>query len=124
MARRLCIVLLFAAAVLGSAQAQEYPTRPITLIVPFPPGGSTSVVARIVAERLSATLGQQIIVDNRGGAGGTIAARAFVGAPPDGYTLFLGYTGTIAIAPSMYPNAGFDPRKDFAPIGRIGSAPA
>jgi tripartite-type tricarboxylate transporter receptor subunit TctC len=124
MATRLCIVLLSAAAVLGSAHAQEYPTRPITLIVPFPPGGSTSVVARIVAERLSATLGQQVIVDNRGGAGGTIAARAFVSAPPDGYTLFLGYTGTIAIAPSMYPNAGFDPRKDFAPIGRIGSAPA
>ena len=93
--------------------------------MPFPPGGSTSVVARIVAERLSATLGQQVIVDNRGGAGGTIAARAFVNAPaPDGYTIFLGYTGTIAIAPSMYPNAGFDPRKDFAPIGRIGSAPA
>ncbi|HEV1999996.1 MAG TPA: tripartite tricarboxylate transporter substrate binding protein [Xanthobacteraceae bacterium] len=124
MARRLCIVLLSAAAVLGAAQAQEYPTRPITLIVPFPPGGSTSVVARIVAERLSATLGQQVIVDNRGGAGGTIAARAFVSAASDGYTLFLGYTGTIAIAPSMYPNAGFDPRKDFAPIGRIGSAPA
>jgi tripartite-type tricarboxylate transporter receptor subunit TctC len=124
MGRRLCTVLLSALAVLGSAQAQEYPTRPITLVVPFPPGGSTSVVARIVAERMSATLGQQIVVDNRGGAGGTIAARAFVNAAPDGYTIFLGYSGTIAIAPSLYPNVGFDPRKDFAPIGRIGSAPA
>ncbi len=124
MARRLCTVLLFVAAALGSAHAQSYPTRPITLVVPFPPGGSTSVVARIVAERMAATLGQQIVVDNRGGAGGTIAARAFVNAPPDGYTIFLGYSGTIAIAPSLYPDVGFDPRKDFAPIGRIGWAPA
>jgi tripartite-type tricarboxylate transporter receptor subunit TctC len=107
-----------------AANAQSYPTRPITLIVPFPPGGSTSVMARIVAERMSVTLGQNIIVDNRGGAGGTIAARAFVNAPPDGYTIFLGYSGTISISPSMYPNVGFDPRKDFAPIGMIGSAPA
>jgi tripartite-type tricarboxylate transporter receptor subunit TctC len=124
MARRLCAVLLSAVAMLASAQAQDYPTRPITLVVPFPPGGSTSVVARIVAERMSAALGQQIVVDNRGGAGGTIAARAFVNAAPDGYTIFLGYSGTIAVAPSLYPNVGFDPRKDFAPIGRIGSAPA
>jgi tripartite-type tricarboxylate transporter receptor subunit TctC len=124
MARRFWLLLSAVAVLASAAHAQDYPTRPITLIVPFPPGGSTSVVARIVAERLSATLGQQIIVDNRGGAGGTIAARAFVNAPPDGYTIFLGYSGTIAIAPSMYPNAGFDPRKDFAPIGRIGSAPA
>src|SRR6202165_3391645 len=112
------------AALVTGVHAQDYPTRPITLIVPFPPGGSTSVWARIMAEPLRAPLGQQVIVDNRGGAGGTIPARAFVNAPPDGYTLFLGYSGTIAIAPSMYPNAGFDPRKDFAPIGRIGSAPA
>ena len=122
--RRFFVGLAAIAALVTGAHAQEYPTRPITLIVPFPPGGSTSVVARIIAERLSATLGQQVIVDNRGGAGGTIAARAFVNAPPDGYTIFLGYSGTISIAPSLYPNAGFDPRKDFAPIGRIGSAPA
>jgi tripartite-type tricarboxylate transporter receptor subunit TctC len=107
-----------------AAKADEYPSRFITLIVPFPPGGSTTVVARIIADRLSATLGQQVVVDNRGGAGGTIAARAFVQASPDGYTIFLGYTGTIAIAPSLYQNPGFDPRKDFAPIGLIGTAPA
>ena len=111
-------------APVSAAHAQDYPFRPITLVVPFPPGGSTSVMARIIAERLGARLGQQIIVDNRGGAGGTIAARAFVHAAPDGYTIFLGYTGTIAIGPSLYPDAGFDPRKDFAPIGLIGSAPA
>jgi tripartite-type tricarboxylate transporter receptor subunit TctC len=120
----LVAVLMAVAMLAPAANAQPYPTRPITLIVPFPPGGSTSVMARIVAERMSATIGQQIVVDNRGGAGGTIAARAFVHAPPDGYTIFLGYSGTISIAPSMYPNVGFDPRKDFAPIGMIGSAPA
>lgn len=108
----------------AGARAQSFPTRPPTLVVPFPPGGSTSVMARIIAETMGELLGQQIVVDNRGGAGGTIAAKAFVRAPPDGYTLLLGYSGTIAIGPSLYPNAGFDPRRDFAPIGLIGSAPA
>ena len=106
------------------ACAQSFPSRPITLIVPFAPGGSTSVVARIVAERLGDVLGQNIIVDNRPGAGGTLAARAFVSSPADGYNLLLGYSGTIAIGPTLYPKAGFDPRRDFAPIGLIGSAPA
>ncbi|MBM0205416.1 tripartite tricarboxylate transporter substrate binding protein [Micromonospora sp. STR1s_5] len=96
----------------------------MTLIVPFPPGGSTSVMARIIAEKMGELLGQNMIVDNRPGAGGTIAAKAFTRAAPDGYTLFLGYSGTIAIGPTLYPNAGFDPLKDFAPIGMIGSAPA
>ncbi|NNM74109.1 Bug family tripartite tricarboxylate transporter substrate binding protein [Enterovirga aerilata] len=115
---------LLPAALLGPASAQDYPTRPLTLIVPFPPGGSTSVMARIVAEKMGELLGQNVIVDNRPGAGGTIAAKAFTRAAPDGYTLFLGYSGTIAIGPTLYPNAGFDPLKDFAPIGLIGSAPA
>ncbi|MBI5114060.1 MAG: tripartite tricarboxylate transporter substrate binding protein [Rhodovulum sp.] len=106
------------------AVGQDYPARTITLVVPFPPGGSTSIVARLVADRMSELLGQQIVVDNRGGAGGTVAARAFTRAAPDGYTLLFGYSGTIAIGPSLYPAAGFDPRKDFAPIGMIGSAPA
>ena len=106
------------------ARAQDYPTRPITLIVPFPPGGSTTIMARIVAERMSANLGQQIVVDNRGGAGGTIGTRAAARSAPDGYTLVLGYTGTLAIGPSLYPQAGYDPRKDFAAIGLIGTAPS
>ena len=126
LSRRRFLATAGAALVLpaSAANAQEFPTRPITLIVPFPPGGSTSVMARIVAERMAVALGQQIVVDNRGGAGGTLAARAFVHAAPDGYTIFLGYSGTIAIGPSLYLNAGFDPRKDFAPIGLIASAPA
>jgi tripartite-type tricarboxylate transporter receptor subunit TctC len=110
-------------ATLGGAAAQDYPNRPITLVVPFPPGGSTTIVARIVADKMSEALGQSIIVDNRGGAGGTIGTRAVSKAAPDGYTILLGYTGTLAIGPSLYANAGYDPRKDFAPIGRIASAP-
>ncbi len=105
------------------AAADDYPNRPITLVVPFPPGGSTSIVGRIVADKMSELLGQQIVVENRGGAGGTIGTRQVAKTTADGYTLLLGYTGTLAIGPSLYSNVGYDPRKDFAPIGRIGSAP-
>jgi tripartite-type tricarboxylate transporter receptor subunit TctC len=107
----------------GPAFAQDYPNRPITLVVPFPPGGSTTIVARVVADEMARMLGQSIIVDNRGGAGGTIGTRGVAAAEPDGYTIALGYTGTLAIGPNLYPNVGYDPRKDFAPIGRIGTAP-
>ena len=103
------------------AAAQDYPSRPITLVVPFPPGGGTDAMARTAAERMSKTLGQQVVVDNRGGAGGTVATRAVAKAAPDGYTILLAYTGTFAINPTLYPNAGYDPRRDFAPIGSIGT---
>ncbi len=106
------------------ARADDYPTRPITLIVPFPPGGSTTVMARNVADKLSVSLGQQIVVENRGGAGGTIGTRSVARATPDGYTILLSYTATMAIAPAMNANAGYDPRKDFVPIGMIGAAPS
>jgi tripartite-type tricarboxylate transporter receptor subunit TctC len=106
------------------ASAQSYPTKPITLVVPFPAGGGNDALARIVAEKMSRSLGQQVVVENRGGAGGTIATRAVAKSPPDGYTILLSYTGTLAINPSLYPNAGYDPRKDFAPIGLIGSLPS
>ena len=105
------------------AGADDSPTRPITLIVPFPPGGSTTVMARNVADKMSATLGQPVVVENRGGAGGTIGTRSVARAAPDGYTILLSYTATMAIAPSMNVNAGYDPRKDFVPIGMIGFAP-
>jgi tripartite-type tricarboxylate transporter receptor subunit TctC len=105
------------------ASAQDYPNRPITLVVPFPPGGSTTIVGRIIADRMSETLGQSIVVDNRGGAGGTIGSRAVSKSAPDGYTILLGYSGTLAIGPTLYGNVGYDPRKDFDPIGRIGTAP-
>ena len=118
-----CLAILVAVMAPPTATAQEYPSRPVVLVSPFPPGGSVSLVARIVAEKMGETLGQSIVVENRGGAGGTIGARSVAKSAPDGYTLLLGYTGTLAIGPSMYPNAGFDPRKDFAPVGRIGTAP-
>ena len=122
MLRMLAVAAALALSTLH-ATAQNYPNRPVTLVVPFPPGGSTTIVARIVADRMAEALGQSIVVDNRGGAGGTIGTRAVAKSPPDGYTLLLGYTGTLAIGPTLYPNAGYDPRKDFAPVGLIGHAP-
>ena len=116
-------VLAVLALAAAPAIAQDYPNRPITLIVPFPPGGSTTIVGRIVADKMSEVLGQSIVVDNRGGAGGTIGSRAVAKSAPDGYTILLGYTGTLAIGPSLYGNVGYDPRTDFEPIGRIGTAP-
>jgi tripartite-type tricarboxylate transporter receptor subunit TctC len=121
------LALLTAAVMSGLATiaaAQNYPTRPITLIVPFPPGGSTTIVARIVTDRMADAIGQQFVVDNRGGAGGTLGTRQAAKSAPDGYTIALGYTGTLAIGPSLFPNVGYDVRADFAPIGRIGVAPS
>ena len=118
-----CLAVAMALAAPCAASAQDYPTRPVVLVSPFPPGGSVSLVARVVAEKMSETLGQSIVVENRGGAGGTIGARYVAKSAADGYTLLLGYTGTLAIGPSLYANAGFEPRKDFAAVGRIGSAP-
>jgi tripartite-type tricarboxylate transporter receptor subunit TctC len=113
----------FDSATLCNCWADDFPNRPITLIVPFPPGGSTTIVGRIVADKMGEALKQSIVVDNRGGAGGTIGSRAVAKSPPDGYTILLGYTGTLAIGPTLYGNVGYDPRKDFEPIGRIGTAP-
>ena len=118
-------VVALIAALLGVqvALAQDYPTRPITLIVPFPAGGGVDVIGRIVAEKLSASLGQQVIVDNRGGAAGVIGTRVAKAAPPDGYTLVMATSGSIAINPTLYANPGYQPLKDLAPIGLISSAP-
>lgn len=111
--------LLFAAPL---AHAQDFPTRPIMLVVPYTAGGGNDAMARIVAEKMSKTLGQQIVIENRGGAGGTIATRAVAKSAPDGYTLVLGGTGTLAINPTLYANVGYDPRKDFEPVGLIATS--
>jgi tripartite-type tricarboxylate transporter receptor subunit TctC len=118
------LALLTAAGTALAAAAETYPARPITVVVPFPPGGSTSMVARIVTDRMADLVGQSFIVDNRGGAGGALGTRQVAKSAPDGYTIALGYTGTLAIGPSLFPNVGYDPRADFTPIGRIGVAPA
>lgn len=122
MNRRAFILLMGSAAAFPRAldAAEDLPSR-ITLIVPFPAGGGNDVLARMVADKLSLALGREIVVDNRAGAGGTIATRAAATARPDGSTLVLGYTGTLSINPTLYPHAGYDPRKDFAPIGLIAS---
>src|SRR3954469_4361263 len=114
------VALAFALSV-GNASAQTFPSRPITLVVPFPAGGGNDALARLVAERMSKTLGQQVVVENRSGAGGTLAPRKDAKGAADGHTILLTYTGTLAINPTLYPNPGYDPRKDFAPIGTIGT---
>ena len=95
----------------------------MTLVVPYPPGGGVDVLARVVAEKLSGVLGHQVIVDNRVGGSGLVGTRAVIRSAPDGYTLFLGHTGSISINPSLYANSGFDPRKDFTAIGLFASMP-
>jgi tripartite-type tricarboxylate transporter receptor subunit TctC len=109
-------------ASLAIAPAQDYPSRPITLIVPFTPGGSTSVIARAISDKLSEALKQPIVIDNRGGAGSTIGGRAVAKSPPDGYTILLGTNATLTIALSLTRNAGYE-RKDLASIGFVGAVP-
>lgn len=118
-------VALLYAALCGAvpAFADDYPNRPVTLIVPFPAGGGVDAIGRIVAERLTVALGRQVVIDNRGGAAGVIGTRAAAKAPPDGYTLVMGTSGTTAINPSLHAEPGYDPLKDFAPIGLVASAP-
>jgi tripartite-type tricarboxylate transporter receptor subunit TctC len=126
MNRRTCIAAAAAAVALcvaWPAAAQTFPNRPITLVVPYPPGGGVDSMARVAADKLSTALGQQVVVENRGGAGGNIGTRFVAKSKPDGYTLLLGHTGSISINPSLYANAGYDPRKDFAPVGLMASMP-
>jgi tripartite-type tricarboxylate transporter receptor subunit TctC len=110
-------------AAIGTASAQVYPSRPITLVVPFPAGGGVDAMARITADRLNAALGQQVVVENRGGAAGVIGTRAAAKATPDGYTLVMSTSGTTSINPSLYVNPGYDPLKDFVPIGLVAATP-
>ena len=104
------------------AQAQEWPARPIRLIVPFAPGGVTDNAARVIAEPLSVRLGQQVVAENRPGAGGNIGTHAVAQAEPDGYTLLLGYDGTLVINPHVYAKIPFDTLRDFAAVTKLGDA--
>jgi tripartite-type tricarboxylate transporter receptor subunit TctC len=118
-----------AVAVMGTlvanapADAQSYPTRTIRLIVPFPAGGPVDVMGRLMAQSLSSALGQQVIVDNRPGAGSTLAGREAARAQPDGYTLLLGSAATLAIGPALFKDIGYDPIASFTPVGGISSVP-
>jgi tripartite-type tricarboxylate transporter receptor subunit TctC len=115
--------ILVALPVSTAAVAQDYPSRPITLIVPYAPGGSASTAARSIADKMSESLGQQIIIDNRPGAGGVVATRAVAKGEPDGYTVLIGTSATLGTAPSLIENLGYDPRSDFEPIGVIAATP-
>lgn len=105
-------------------QAQDYPSRPLRLIVPFAPGGGNDTVARAVATQLSSALGQPVVVDNRAGAGGVIGAEMAAKAAPDGYTLFLGGVGSLAVNPHIVPKISYDALRDFAPVVLLASAPS
>jgi tripartite-type tricarboxylate transporter receptor subunit TctC len=115
-----------AAALIADAKAEDdYPNRPIALVIPLPPGGTNDIMARAVADKMSAALGQRIVIENRNAGGsGTVGTREVAHATPDGYTIILGYTSTLATGPHLYKDVGYDPRKDFAPLGLIASAPA
>jgi len=120
----LCIATLSLFAVPLGASAQSYPSRPITVIVPFPAGGPSDVVARIVTEEMGKILGQSMVVENVGGAGGTIGSARVAAANPDGYTLLAGSMGSHVAAPVLTPSVKYDSERDFEPIGFTAHAPA
>lgn len=118
----LAALALFTAGFLTSpahAADSAYPSRPVRVIVPFPPAGTTDLMGRIVAQKLTEAWPQQVIVDNRGGAAGQIGAELAARSPPDGYTLFLGHIGTLAVNPGLYPKLRYDVLKDFAPVSMV-----
>ncbi len=117
------IAALGASIAASAAVAQDYPTKTIRLIVPYPPGGGNDALARLFGQKLSAAWGQQVIVDNRPGAGTTIGTTLAAKAPPDGYTLLLSSIASHAVSPNLYRNPGYDPIKDFAPITLLAVAP-
>lgn len=117
------VAIAAVAAFFPSAYAQTYPTKPVRLIVPFPPGSATDAVARLVVVKLSDALGQTVVVDNRSGASGNIGVEIGARALPDGYTLSLGTTSTHAVAPGTGARLAYDPIKDFAPVSLLGSSP-
>ena len=121
--RRICF---FAALALFSAfaQAEAFPSRPLHLIVPFPPGGSTDILARALAQKLAENLGQPVVIDNRGGAGGTIGAAEAAKAAADGHTIMMGHLGTLAVAPAIYRKLAYDPVKSFAPVALMALVPS
>jgi tripartite-type tricarboxylate transporter receptor subunit TctC len=120
----LLLAALFGCVAVASAQAEDaWPTKPVRLIVPFPAGSATDIVARILAEKLGGRLGQQVVIDNRSGASGNIGSEAIARSEPDGYTIGLATNSTHAVAASLNKKLAYDPLKDFAPVSMIGSSP-
>src|SRR5205085_2857187 len=117
------VALVLASLVPAALSAQAWPTRPIRVIVPYPPGGTSDILARSLGDKLGAALGQPIVVENKPGANGNVGAEFVAKAPPDGYTLLLADIGALAISPSVYPGLPFDPVKDFAPVTMVAYSP-
>jgi len=116
-------VVLLAFGAIGPLAAATYPSKPIRLILPFPPGGPTDIYSRLVAQKVSEAFGQQIVVDNRGGASGIIASEIVAKAAPDGHTLLFGGAGVLAVTPAVFAKIPYDPVKDFAPVSMIATNP-
>jgi tripartite-type tricarboxylate transporter receptor subunit TctC len=116
------LALLLSAVVLTAAAQETYPSRPLRFILPFPPGGGTDILGRVIAERLAANLGQPVVIENRGGAGGNVGAEAAARSSPDGYTIVLA-APSLAISPSLYSKLNYDPVKDFAPVSLVATVP-
>ena len=121
-AASICLVTALLPVASGMAGAQAYPVKPVRMVVPFPAGGATDIVGRLIAQKLTESWGQQVIVDNRGGAGGTIGSDVAAKSAPDGYTMLVGTSSTHAIAPSLYSKLAYDPVRDFAPVTLVASA--
>src|SRR5262245_48151650 len=117
------LVLSLLAALWGVAHAQTYPSRPVKLLVGFAPGGAADFVARLLQEPMAKALGQPVVVDNQPGAGSSIAAEMAAKAPADGYTFLIASPSSILVNPIISPKAGFDPRKDLVPVGKVTSSP-
>lgn len=122
--KKILTVLAAIVAVMASsaALAQSYPVKPVRLIVPFPPGGNTDTLGRLMAQKLTDAFGQQFFVENRAGGGGIIGADAAAKSPPDGHTIFFGTTGALSSAPALRSNLPYDPVKSFAPISALAGA--
>jgi tripartite-type tricarboxylate transporter receptor subunit TctC len=120
---RLLVVATALGLVTAGANAQTYPSKSIRMVVPFPPGGTTDILARTIGQKMAEDWGQPVVIDNRPGAGGNIGSDLVAKAPPDGYTLLMGTISTHAINPSLYKKLPFDPARDFAPISRVGTLP-
>src|SRR5213079_3171599 len=118
----LLIPLLLAASPVSAQAPDPYPSKPLRFILPFPPGGPTDILGRLIGERLASSLGQPVVVENRGGAGGNVGAEAAARAAPDGYTLVL-VAPSLAISPSLYKKLNYDPLKDLTPIGLVATVP-
>src|SRR5450759_4508518 len=116
------LVLFGAGLALAQPAAETYPGKPIRFILPFPPGGGTDILGRILADRMATDMGQPVVIENRGGAGGNVGAEVAARSAPDGYTIVM-VAPSLAISPSLYKKLNYDPVKDFAPIGLVATVP-